>query len=64
MSAWAEHHPWMTCVLAGLAILLASNLLNNILAVLPGRVLRSRNIKHAGWPPAHLDADGDWKPRP
>lgn len=23
--------------------------------------LRSRNIRYAGWPPAHLDADGDFK---
>ena len=26
---------------------------------LANRFLRSRNIKNAGWPPAHLDADGD-----
>ncbi len=25
------------------------------------RWLRSRNIKNAGWPPPHLDADGDFK---
>lgn len=23
------------------------------------RYFRTRNIKNAGWPPAHLDADGD-----
>lgn len=28
------------------------------------RRLRSRNIAAKGWPPAHLDADGDWKPEP
>lgn len=26
------------------------------------RVLRSINVAVRGWPPAHLDADGDWKP--
>ena len=26
---------------------------------LANRFIRSRNIKNAGWPPAHLDADGD-----
>lgn len=26
------------------------------------RFLRSRNIKNQGWPPEHLDADGDFKP--
>lgn len=25
------------------------------------RFFRSRNVKNAGWPPPHLDADGDWK---
>lgn len=24
------------------------------------RTLRSRNIREKGWPPAHLDGDGDW----
>ena len=28
------------------------------------RWLRSRNIKNAGWPPSHCDADGDFKPQP
>jgi hypothetical protein len=26
-----------------------------------GRYLRSRNIASMGWPPEHLDADGDFK---
>lgn len=26
------------------------------------RYWRSRNIRERGWPPSHLDADGDWKP--
>lgn len=28
------------------------------------RWLRSRNIKHHGWPPPHLDADGDFASQP
>lgn len=28
------------------------------------RGFRSINILARGWPPAHLDADGDWKPDP
>jgi hypothetical protein len=28
------------------------------------RWLRSRNIKHHGWPPPHCDADGDFAPQP
>lgn len=26
------------------------------------RVMRTLNVVVRGWPPAHLDADGDWKP--
>lgn len=25
------------------------------------RIIRSSTVKKAGWPPAHLDADGDFK---
>ena len=28
------------------------------------RFMRHLNIRKAGWPPAHLDADGDFKPAP
>lgn len=28
------------------------------------RVLRVFLVAIRGWPPAHLDADGDWKPEP
>lgn len=28
------------------------------------RVIRHLTIRKAGWPPAHLDADGDFKPAP
>lgn len=31
------------------------------MAALGKRVLRSINIAARGWPPAHLDADGDFK---
>lgn len=26
------------------------------------RFLRHMNIRKHGWPPTHLDADGDWRP--
>lgn len=26
------------------------------------RCIRHLNIRAKGWPPEHLDADGDWKP--
>lgn len=28
------------------------------------RTMRAINIKNHGWPPAHCDADGDFKPEP
>lgn len=28
------------------------------------RLLRTIKVAIRGWPPAHLDADGDWKPVP
>lgn len=28
------------------------------------RLMRHLNIRRAGWPPTHLDADGDFKPEP
>jgi hypothetical protein len=28
---------------------------------LVNRVIRHLNISKCGWPPSHLDADGDWK---
>lgn len=33
-------------------------------ASLLSRWMRHKNIVAQGWPPAHLDADGDWKPEP
>lgn len=28
------------------------------------RLMRHLNIRKAGWPPTHCDADGDFKPAP
>jgi hypothetical protein len=28
------------------------------------RFLRHMSVRKAGWPPSHIDADGDWKPEP
>ncbi len=35
-----------------------------IFFLLPNRILRTINVWKHGWPPEHLDADGDWKPEP
>ncbi len=39
-------------------------LLRYVFYSLPIRLIRSFNIRKCGWPPAHLDADGDFKPEP
>jgi len=31
---------------------------------LSSRLIRMIMVALRGWPPAHLDADGDWRPRP
>lgn len=53
---FARELPWLTFFIALL-------LLQLVLAPfrLANRFLRHRNIKAHGWPPAHLDADGDFK---
>lgn len=28
------------------------------------RLMRHLNVRKAGWPPSHLDLDGDFKPEP
>ena len=42
-------------------ILLLGLSVTNGLAQTYNRYLRSCNIREKGWPPAHLDADGDFK---
>jgi hypothetical protein len=47
----------------GMAILLngAAYFFFNTVFRMYNRWVRHRNIKAAGWPPNHLDADGDFK---
>lgn len=65
MSFWefANNSPWLTFFLA----LIAGGVLRapfHMVTRMTTRITRSRNIAARGWPPAHLDADGDWKPEP
>ena len=43
-------------LLTGCAMRISFRLIN--------RVLRTIKVTARGWPPEHLDADGDWKPKP
>lgn len=45
---------WGLVWLAGTAMLVSFRAIN--------RVLRTIMVAIRGWPPAHLDADGDWPP--
>lgn len=55
MSEWALAHPWLTFFL----LLSLFQVVHGILVVLPSRVLRTLNIRKAGWPPPHIDGDAD-----
>ena len=53
-------HPFLTFFLA----LIIAGLINapfKYAFMAYNRTLRSKNIAAKGWPPAHLDADGDFK---
>ena len=58
---FAGEHPWLTFFLAciGASVVIAPF---RFLWSAWNRYLRSKNIAARGWPPAHLDADGDWQP--
>ncbi len=63
INCWMEH-PFIASVLIVVLIGLIVNLIYAVLFRLPNRLLRHLNIRKAGWPPAHCDADGDFKPEP
>lgn len=54
--AFAGEHPVLTFILA----IIASSVICYPLKIV-NRMIRHMNIRKAGWPPTHLDADGDWK---
>lgn len=59
---WSEHPFLAFCALCFSAIIAYSALA--FVFRIWNRVLRTINICARGWPPPHLDADGDWKPEP
>lgn len=56
MNMWQfmSDSPWLTAFLA----LLLIELINKVIQ----RGYRVMILRKNGWPPAHLDADGDWRP--
>lgn len=49
--------PFLTFFLA----IIAGQTIITVLVRLPNRILRHWNIRKHGYPPAHCDADGDFK---
>ena len=62
-------HPWQTFFLlpfASLALFVCMLFLEyciKIVFLTINRMLRTIKVCVRGWPPDHLDADGDWKPK-
>ena len=54
MREWAFEHWILTFILV---LLLGSGIISLI-----SRMFSVLNVAFRGWPPTHLDADGDWKP--
>lgn len=59
MNIWQfmSDSPWLTFFLAVFVLLPALRLVVWVV----GLPFRAVNIRKHGWPPAHLDADGDYK---
>ncbi len=60
--SWATVHWWLAFWLLFWALVAVTQICLALVFRLPNRIIRSANIRAAGWPPAHLDADGDFKP--
>jgi len=56
-----SEHPWLGFFLTIIVLGMVYGILHAILFRLPNRIIRHLNILQAGWPPPHLDADGDFK---
>ena len=58
--SFADHHWFLTW--CALWLLWPFFMLPSLVFRIINRAYRMVNIALRGWPPAHLDADGDWKP--
>ena len=62
---FAANNPWTTIVLSPfvLAFALVGVLAAlRVVVLLLWRLMRTVMVVFGGWPPEHLDADGDWEP--
>lgn len=51
---------WAGTMFAGAGLLNFISYIANTMFRCWNRFMRHLNIRKAGWPPSHLDADGDW----
>ncbi len=58
---WIMAHPWMTLFL-GLSVMWTAERILAWPFRLVNRWIRHRNIVAQGWPPLHVDGDGDFRP--
>ena len=60
---FAAQNPWQFFFMGPFILILLGFLygLLRLPFVLINRILRSVMVSIRGWPPSHLDADGDWK---
>lgn len=56
-----SNSPMLTFCVLGLALTFIYKIIVLVVFILPNRLLRYRNIQKFGYPPAHCDADGDFK---
>ena len=61
--SFANEHWFLAWCALWLPVLAAGLLVRLILTILT-RTYRVIMITLRGWPPAHVDADGDWRPAP
>ncbi len=52
---FATESPWLTFFIVWMITALIFRCWN--------RLLRHLSVRRRGWPPEHLDADGDWMPK-
>jgi hypothetical protein len=55
--AFMASNPWLSFFIIVMICLTIDSIITNICKA----ILRRNNIKEHGWPPEHLDADGDFK---
>lgn len=58
---WGKEHYWFFGWTLFWGVLASLGLIKILIFSLPNRILRTIKVCKAGWPPIHLDADGDWK---